>query len=470
MSNNTKRGTEAVVYAEYRLLNALLKDSKFLNDSRIHKDLFVHEVAKSIYKAMDDLHQAGIPITEASLFQAANELDFNVGLPVVKAIYEIDSGGAIILDDILKTLEESVRKKSLTEKFEALLDVINGGGPLDTDSIMQRLFEVDMVVKTASNQSLLKDFEVWSNEYIAELEDRAKGKKYTYGDDNLDAHIFKGAYPGAITLIAASTGQGKSTFVLNMINNLINLYVPCMYVSLEMSGVDTYDRLIARRRDIPMSDLHACDESLYSVIDLVKEEKRALQTNKKFYFVEDPSISIAKLRALIKEFKQRSKADYALVAVDLVTQLKEFMNPKTGMSVAGSMEQAMNELNALAKEQNVHIVAVAQFNREADNYKLATIDDLEMCRPGLNHVKNSHAPAERSRVVLSLFRRKYYADRYLTHIPEATDIPDILEVQILKNSSGPAGAIFKYFFEGPTFKITPLLDSEDPTTQEEIDY
>ena len=458
-------GHEAVIAAEYRLLNALIRDSSFRNDSRVHDDLFIHETAKSIFEAINTLDRDSIPVTEASLFQKANEIDYSVTPAIIATIFNIDAEGPATLDDILTTLELAKQKKQLAEKFEELTKLVNHPGPLDNDKLVSTLFIVDTILKSGSSSSALKDFNKWSDEYVEDIKERAKGKKYPYGDEKLDQFIFKGAYPGAITTIAAGTGQGKSTYVLNLINTLINLHVPCMYISLEMSGIDTYDRLISLRRDIPMEDLHVCDESVLSVINIVEEEKELLKDNKKFFFVEEPALSIARLRALIKEFKQRAKTDYAVVAIDLITQLTDFMHNKINTSVANSIETAMNDLNALAKEQHIHIIAVTQFNREADNFRVRTIEELEMLRPTLNHIKNSAAIAERSRVVLSLFRKKYYAERYLIGVEGADLIPDILECQILKNSSGSVGNIFKYAFEGRYFRCTPLLDSDVASMQ-----
>lgn len=147
------------------------------------------------------------------------------------------------------------------------------------------------------------------------------------------------------------------------------------------------------------------------------------------------------------------------------------MNSKNGKSVANSYEEAMNILNALAKSENVHIMGVVQFNRNADSYKISTLEDLDIMRPSLNDIKNSHAIAERSRVVLSAFRKKYYADRYLTHIPEAAELADIMEIQVLKNSSGMVGTLLKYMFEGTFFRLTPMLDEDvRESLPVEIDY
>jgi len=457
----SKQAGDAVITAEYRLLNALVMDDAFRNDSRIHKDLFVHEVARSIFEALEMLDRNGIPVTEASLFQAATELDFNVTLPVVNSIYAIDADGASVLDDILATLNIAVQKQSIQEKLREMIKLSEVSGAFDADAMTTGLSEIDSIMQAGLNKSLLKNFDTWSTEYMADLRERSKGKRYSYCEDNMDRLILKGAYPGAITTIAAGTGQGKSTFVLNMINSCINLYVPCMYVTLEMSGIDTYDRLIALRREIPMEALYANDESLLSIVDMVEEERKSLEDNKNFYIVDEPSLSLARLKSLIKEFKQRSKSDYALVAVDLVTQVTDFMSTKSAGTVANSMELAMNTLNAMAKELNVHFIAVVQFNREADNYKVSTIEDLEMLRPTLNSIKNSGAIAERSRVVISLFRKKYYSDRYLIGVKGADTIPDIMEMTILKSSSGPVGNTCHYFFEGQFFRCAPMTEEDE---------
>jgi len=468
-----KAGYEAIVAAEYRLLNALVRNDAYRDDSRIHEDLFVHEVAKSIYQAIDSLDRDGIPVTEASLFQRANEIDYSVTTSIISQIFNIDPEGPSTLDDILATLQVAKQKQQLSQQFEQLLKLTSSPGPLNTDKVLDALYKVDTILKSGSSSSLLKDFDRWSEEYIEDVKERSKGRRYSYGDDLLDKYIFKGAYPGAITTIAAATGQGKSTFVLNIINSLINLYVPCMYVSLEMDGIDTYDRLISLRREIPLEDLHKRDESVLSVIDIVEEERKLLKDNKKFYFVEEPFLSIAKLRSLIKEFKQRAKTDYAVIAVDLATQLTDFMHTRANISVANAIEEAMNNLNAIAKEQHVHIIAIVQFNREADNMKVHSIEDLDLLRPSLNNIKNSAAIGERSRVVLGLFRKKYYADRYLIGVEGADLIPDILECQVLKNSSGMVGQVLKYAFEGRYFRCTPLLEddpSETPASSVDLDF
>ena len=456
--NNT---TTRIVQAEYRLLHCVLTHRECLDDARVTDGLFIHPSAKSIFNTICDLSKREVAITKAELLQSCK--DIGVTPSVIDTIFNVDDVNPS-LDTILPDLLNEQLKTKLIQRLDLIKESINLNTDINTDDILKQLYECDdLVLHSTKNTSPLMNIEEWSNEYIEDLQQRKLGKKYTYGDLNLDEEMFKGAYPGAITTIAASTGSGKSTFVLNLMNNLIEQNTPCMYISLEMGAVDTMDRLIAMRKGIPNDELYN-QGNIDSVIESVEEEKRNLLTRNKFYFVEDPSIDLTKLRSMIREFKQRTHEDYCLVAIDLLTQLKGFnVSTNKGTSNAMSIELAMNDLNALTKEENVHIIGVVQFRRDSDSIKISSLDDLERARPTLGEIKNSGAISERSRVVLGIFRPKMVAERFRQALtePEQTaldNMSDIMEVQVLKNSAGNVGRIFKYMFDNQCFRLLPLVD------------
>ena len=60
---------------------------------------------------------------------------------------------------------------------------------------------------------------------------------------------------------------------------MVNTGVPGIYISLEMSGVDTMDRLISLRRDIPTKALYDV-EALPDIKKQVEEERQKLAANK----------------------------------------------------------------------------------------------------------------------------------------------------------------------------------------------
>lgn len=453
-------GYEAVITAEYRLLNALIRKPEYLNDSRISENIFVDEVAKSIFQAIQSLVDRNIEITVPSLYQAGTEIDFNVSKSVVTAIFDIDKDGASGIDDIIPVLDEAKNKVELLAIADNLKQVLQTPGNIDANKIQEYLYNIDNVLSKKVITSPLITFNEWAEIYEKELDMRAEGKIYSYGDVLLDEALFMGAAPGLITTLAGATGSGKSYFALNLINNLINQNSPCMYISLEMGDITTFDRLLALRCGIPNEDLYKA-ENIDGIREALQVQKDALKNNKNFYFSQDPDIDLIKLRSMIKEYKQRTKNDYALIVVDLLTMIRDFSRANGNM--AQTIEVAMNNLSAIAKAESVHILGVVQFGRNADNTKIHSIEELDELRPSLNDIKNANAIAERSRVVLGLFHPKNYVDKYLVPInaPGSEDFEDTIEVQILKNSQGSVGKVFKYMAIPEQFKLIPI-ENEDP--------
>lgn len=467
MDKNSNKPSYAVpTISQYRLLNALIYNSEYCNDSRITEDIFPNETAKSLYLAIMQLHTAGYNITRASLLQTGASIDYNVTESIINKVFDVDEG-TDNLDDILKVLKTEKQREFLKTRLDALREQLDEPGDLDFGSITGALYDMEGFTNVQDTDSPLMTFDDWTETYVEDLEERKEGRFYSYGDELLDRVAKKGAYPGAITVCAASTSMGKSAFALNLVNGHINTGTPCMYLSLEMSAIDTMDRLVALRCNIPEGALYDTEDgNIDAVMDRVLEEKEALKNNNKFFFSEETNVDINKLRAMIREFKQRTHEEYCFVVIDLLTQMKNFMSPKNGMSVPAAMEVGMNELNALAKEENVHIFGIAQFNRASDDGKPYSIKDIDKLRPSISSVKNSGALAERARVLLSIFRPKYYADKYLQDDEEAKNMEDIMEITVLKNSSGKTGLRLKYKYESEFYRCLPIKPEEEAAKKE----
>lgn len=462
---DNRKNEEYVLMAEYRLLNALIHSKVFLDDSRVHERMFPHTLAQSFYTAINELHEQSVPITAAALHQKANELDYNVTMDVANQIIGIDRG-ADTLDDMVSVLNRAVQKKEFNEKMQTIATLGAKKGELDTTELMSMLYEAEQTLADTGSKQLLISLDQFLEDYLADFKERAEGRQYLFGDPILDKALVKGAYPGAITVVAGSTGQGKSAYVLNLMNGMINQSIPCMYISLEMSATDTADRLLSMRREIPTSELYAPGDAMSGIIKIIEQEREELKNANKFFFVEEPDLSLTQISSLIKEHKQRTRSDYLVVAIDLLTQVREFMSSSQGLNLAQSMERAMNKLNIIAKKENVHILGVVQFNRDADNLKIHEHEDIKLLRPTLNNIKNAQAIAERARAVLGIFRPKYYADRYLSDLEETEYMDDVMEVQVLKQSNGSTPRIL-YEFDGEVFRVTPYTESQQEMTEEE---
>ena len=458
-----KAGSNPEIIAEYRLLNALVRNPEYLNDARVSEDVFINETAKSFFEAIQSLKEKNIEITPASLYQAAYNIDINATEQEVRRIYELDSEGASSLDDIIHTLSVTQAKQSVLSRLDSLRKVLSTPGDPDVDNINERLFSIEQdVSRIGKSTSKLLDYQEWTEKYIDDLNERKKGRRYSFGDLHLDKYLFKGAAPGCITIVTAATNMGKSTYVLSLIDGMIDENIPSMYISLEMGMIDTMDRLVASRLGIENRELYN-PENMEGIIEQVKDESQNLSNRKNFYFCRATGVDIPKLKSLIREFKQKTKKDYCIVAIDLLSGMKGFMVSSGGASTASTIEVNMNRLEELALEENVHIIGVVQINRSSDSYKISHVEQINGLRPTLNDVKNSGAYAEKATTLLALFRPKYYADRYCKEDPATATMQDVLEVQVLKDRNAQAGEIFKYMFDGKFFRLLPLFeDDADP--------
>lgn len=462
MTENTRKpGDRTEIIAEYRLLNAISKNKELFNDSRVTEDTFISPTAKSIYVAINSLYQKNIPITISSLFQEGNSIDYSITNQIVQEIFNIEKEVSTNIDDMIQALDNAHLRTSLLNKIESVKKSLNESGSLKSEEILSTLYSMDEdIINSGNTKSKLLTFSDWSDKYKEDLKQRKLGRTYTFGDPLLDSYLFKGASPGHITIIAAATNMGKSTFALSLEDNLIDKNIPSMFISSEMSAIDTFDRLMAKRLEIENKALYDPD-NMDDIIEKVEQEKQNLVYNNKSFFCSETNITITRLRALIREFKQRTHEDYCLVIIDLLSGLKGFMTGPNGASTAASIEMHMNELEALAIEESIHIIGVVQLNRQSDNIKVSHVEQIESLRPTLGDVKNSNAYAEKATTLLTLFRPKYYAERYCKDDPATQAMEDILQVQVLKDRNSPAGKILKYMFDGKFFKLFPLMDDDN---------
>ena len=459
-----KPSKEAVITAMFRLLNALVRHPEHLDNPAISEAIFTHETAKSLYVAINNLREKGVEITPMSVLQAGQEVDFNISKQVVETVFNIDQTGADNLDDILGLLQVAKAKDSIADKLEWLQQRIKEPGPINQEALQRELYDIEQLVQgNSKDKSSLLNFVEAADKYLDDVQIRRLGHRYSFGDPLLDEAFPRGATPGSITIITARSSMGKSTLVLSLMDTLMEMNSPALYLSLEMGTIDTMDRFIAKRCSIPNSELYL-PENMDTLEAAVKGEQEKLKNHNKFYFCEATNVDITKLRNLIREFKQKAKADYGMIAIDLLSGMTNFMVSDSGVSSAVSIENNLNKLEQLAKEENVHILGVVQLKRETGSLQLTSIEQAEEMRPSANELKNSSAYFEKCSICLACHRPKYYVDRTaaLANDPAAQTMEDIMEVQILKDrNGGNAGKILRYVFDGEYYRVFPVIDDPD---------
>lgn len=290
--------------------------------------------------------------------------------------------------------------------------------------------------------------------YEQKIEDRRNGESYSFHNKVLDSLITEGPTPGHGGIIGGSTGMGKSALCLNAVNDLLNADVPVMYFPIEMGLENTLDRLAALRTGYPFKDIvriGKSGEANNELEEAILYEIKSLATHPNFAIVSDPNIDLKSLRSYIKKFQAKlTGKKYCIVFIDLLLMIKDFYDG--GSNMAQMIERAVNKLDILAKELNFHWIGVVQLNRSVESDKVLSEQAIDKLRPTRSSIKNSAALLERARWAITIFRKKYFADLYLSE-EESSGIDDIAEIQLMKANDEAIGRRYMTF-DGATFKMS----------------
>ena len=455
MSNYREKEAERenqnyVISAEYQVLKLMIEYPE-LDYFDVTENSFLHKIARALFNSILILEESDEKINEGSILRVGNSIYDKIDMQTVKYLFsfEVDPSSH---RQAIKTLSESSKKFKLEMKATELKTMIESNDPLDQNFALTVLSQMQDIVILDVNDKSNITLEQLCDTYKEELILRKEGRSYPFSDSWLNDNLTRKGAPGQIILLAGGTGTGKSAYCLEMINGDINLGYPAIYFCLEMDQISTMDRLISRRTGIPINDWYKSGNDMDSLLDKLEEERKDL-INKPFWLIDDV-VSLPQIQNKIKEFKAKYKVQYLRVYIDLITMVPEFMNTRRGGTIAGAMELSINQLLATMKKENACGICVAQFNREPDAVRITEPDQIGNLRPGLHHVKNSHALGERARTVLGCFRPKYLLGRMFPENEEVELMADEFQVQILKQSQGSTGQIGHYLFDGPTMTLT----------------
>jgi replicative DNA helicase len=212
-----------------------------------------------------------------------------------------------------------------------------------------------------------------------------------------------GMKPKQLIIIAGETGQGKTALSLNIIeHNAIRDNIPCGIVSLEMSGQELTQRMIASEGRV---DMHRLITAGGHHGDFPKMTAAATKImNSPIFIRDDSDVDSVKLRGIGRQMKHDHKIQ--LLVVDYI-QLMTPQNTKDE-NRERAIATAAHALKQMAKELGIVVIALSQLN---DSGKL-----------------------RESRAI------GHHADSVLT-ISHGEEFNDPSTIHINKNRTGPTGAV-----------------------------
>jgi replicative DNA helicase len=234
------------------------------------------------------------------------------------------------------------------------------------------------------------------------------------GLEDLDTALNGGLRPGEVSIIGARTSVGKSALAAQIAEHIVTDKKTrgALYVTLEMSHEMFTMRLVSARSGVPLSNLRKrvlTNDQWSSLYDACADF-----ASKGMYFTDSPSQTMAAIYAAAVE-RQRLLAakdrQLALVVIDYLNLVK----PSAEALKKANREQQMAEISRaqrlMAMELNVHVMGLAQINREAEKSAGRM--------PQLWHLRESGALEQDADVILILHRERELSGLFKREVPPA---------------------------------------------------
>jgi replicative DNA helicase len=350
------------INAEKALLGSIIlrQDAIFDINDTISPEMFSCIKNRTVYNAMLSLRSRSEPIDLISLI---NELKSQSKLEEVGGIQFITNlPNSVPMSTNIETYSQIVSSKYIMRKLIETGDSITQIG-FDDSNEPERAVELAtslvLGVKISDNKESTDISQVMSE--FDKTQEEFKNKQFginkligiSSGYGKIDGAI-DGLRPGHFWSIAAYTSAGKTSFLLNIINNLIDNY-PVSFFSLEMSKIDIISRLLGIQTGIGITKImrHEFEEQI-NVDEFTKSRDRLINSKLKIYSKTNTLDGI--IISMTKDMLRNNTKVFCIDYIQLVrTRSKNEYEQIT---------EAAQRLQTFARETGCTIIVLSQVSNE----------------------------------------------------------------------------------------------------------
>ena len=172
---------------------------------------------------------------------------------------------------------------------------------------------------------------------------------------------------GDFLVIGATTGAGKSGFLLNLMNDVMNNY-QCIYFNMEMSKSTIYKRIIAIHGNLPIRYIEKPEtEQQANYINQVIND-----IDKKEIIIEHKANDIKGIKNVLLKSKNKSK--HTIIFIDHLGLTKTSEYKK---SLYEQITEVAKELRQICLDYDCTVIGASQLNRSAYNSEEKTMSMLK---------------------------------------------------------------------------------------------
>jgi len=260
-----------------------------------------------------------------------------------------------------------------------------------------------------------------------------------------DSRTNGGAARGEVILFQARSQVGKTTFALNVIENLGGEHC-CIFFSLEMNARYLVPRLAAMHTGVPTSEIEMAFRTTGDHLSII-------QTIKDFPFLavpDKPAMSLREMKQVVEEAEEKFGRPVDFIVVDFL----ELIGGANSLSTVDKIDGLTRKFKDLVRELNVVGMLLHQVGRESGGTG-ADVLDITSSRYGGEVSADYVLGAYRPCLARGISTEEYEKSQWWYYL------------QFLKTRGGsglhPEGLLHQFHPE--TMRITPW-----PTVQERFEH
>jgi len=328
--------------------------------------------------------------------------------------------------------------ESITEAYDDPEDV-----QIFLDGVEQRVLDIREAAEGNTEQTIGQTV----SEVMKFLEEFLAGDKGVTGLNTNYVDLDKmsnGLKPADMFIIAARPSMGKTSFMMNIVENVaVDQQKNTMVFSCEMSSAQIVQRLLFSRARFEFSKLQRGYKPVKADLQRIKRASMEI-ANAKLFIDDTASISINDLRAKARRKYRDEGLD--LIAIDYL-QLMRSNSRQASNSREREIAEISAGLKALAKELSIPIIVLAQLNRGPEN---RTGDSLGV--PRMSDLRESGSIEQDADMIGLLYRKAYYKNKIAEdggeEVEEDEEESGEAELVVAKNRNGPTGNVPLTFIPG----------------------
>lgn len=443
--------------AERALLGCLLLDAKIQVEvaAFLTEEDFYSEAHKCIFSEMSGIIKNNQPVDLVTLIDAleksgnlerAGNIDYITDLTDVmpssanymrylelvtrdSMLRKLIRGSADIIEDCRTSTDE---KKSLADAEKTIFEISNSADTSEVVPIADVIPEV------------ITKFDELSN-------DKSKYKGIKTQFKALD-NLLNGVHGSDLMILAARPAMGKTSFAMNIVENIARQGYSCAVFSLEMGKEQLAQRMLCSVAGVSMENANKGKMTKQEWLKIAKA--REILSKSKIYIDDSSLITPQEMISKCRRIKRKHGLDF--VMVDYIQLMSPGDKKRNSDSRQNEISDISRNLKILAKEINVPVLALSQLSRAVESEKR---------RPQLSDLRESGAIEQDADIVMFIHRPDIKASE--EDVASGKVKKNVAEIIVAKHRNGRTDTL-QLYFKGECTKFLNLnVDTGEPEEEAE---